>query len=383
MNKMPAIYNQADILARISNNFFAQYAKHNNIFTNLDIQKLKESNITPILEEIKALPDDEREKVEKDLRHIAELSEKKRINILFSELKKVAAESLPEFKKIGSSHDKAIWTLIHHPDLFHKALYLTSFYVANGTFTKFKYPADNRPDIAEETRGVLGKRIREYFLDYDGRGKFCEIEYYEFNSKHYLIASPSEHESVKREYKNNGKLEPTKRQDAFTAVFIFSDDGDAVDIYVNAPLEVKRSLFTIWAKEIIKLDNVDTEFKPSFELSAFKVPEPDLQSPLSSKVKSIAIYKMYFIPVHDTNKTYEIGANIDVHKKALYDELNAKNLKPIHIKKVWIEATIQEGDKEKTIRFELGESSSNLKHEGEIAIELRQFLKDVGIDKTK
>lgn len=380
---MPAIYNQADILSRISNKFLSQYSKHNNIFAEIDIQNLKESKVETLIAAIKALPNEKREKIERDLRHIADLSDKKRINILFSELQKLSAESLPKFKKIGSSHDKAIWTLIHHPDLFSAALYLTSFYVASGTFTKFQYKTDNVPNLEDTAKDMLGKRIREYFQDYDGRGKFCEIEYYEFNSKHYLIASPSEHASVKREYKDNGKLEPTKRQDAFTAVFIFSDDGDSVDIYVNAPLEVKRSLFTIWAKEIIKLDNVDTEFKPSFELSAFKVPEPDLQSPLSSKVKNIAIYKMHFIPVHDTNKTYEIGANIDVNKKALYDELNAKNLKPIHIKKVWIEATIQEGDKEKTRRFELGESSSNLKHEGEIAIELRQFLKDVGIDKTK
>jgi hypothetical protein len=380
---MPAVYSPADTLARISNKFFAKYANDNKILTDLNIKKLKESDIAPILEKIKELPDDIREKVEQDLRHIAELSDKKRINILFSALKEAAAESLPEFKKIGSGHDKAIWALIHYPELFHKAVYLTSFHIAPGTFTKFPYKTSNNPDLSKTATDLLGKKIREYFQNYDGRGKYCIIDTHQFNSKHYIIANPSEHLDVKREYKNGGKLEPTKRQDAFIVVFIFSDTGNAVDIYVNAALEVKRALFSVWAKEIMGLDSVDTKFKPSYKLDSFKTPEHDLQFPANSRVKSIAIYKMYFVPLHDPSKTYEISANISENKKALYEELEAKKLKPIYVRKVWIEATLQEGDKEITKRFRVGESYSDLKHDGIIADALRQFLKDVGIDITK
>ncbi len=379
---MPAAYSPNDTLSRISNKFFAKYTNDNNILTELNIKKLKESDIAPILEKINELPDDKREKVEQDLRHIAELSDKRRINILFSALQEAAAESLPEFKKIGSGHDKAMWALINHPELFEKALYLTSFHIAPGTFTKFPYKTSIKPDLTAKAIDGLAKKIREYFQNYDGRGKYCIIEKHEFNGKHYLIANPSEHLDVKREYKNGGKLEPTKRQDAFTVVFIFSDTGNAVDIYINGLLEVKRALFTMWAKEIMGLDNVDTKFKPSFKLDAFKLPEHDLEIPINSKVRSIAIYKMYFVPLHDPSKTYEISANISKNTKALYDELKAKNLKPINIRKVWVEAVIQKGDKETVKRFQIGETSCDLKHE-DIADELRQFLKDVRIDITK
>ncbi len=130
------------------------------------------------------------------------------------------------------------------------------------------------------------------------------------------------------------------------------------------------------------LDNVDPKHKPSFELKPFELPEPDLQFPEDSPVKSFAVYGLSFIPQHDPSKSYYITADISQNKRALYDELAKKDLKPLQVKKVWIEASIQDGDKEKTKRFEVGGTSCSLKHEGDGGM-LRQFLKNVGIDITK
>lgn len=373
--------NPKDILVRISNQYIKQYANDNSILSKLDIARLKESDIEPILQAIEELPKEQQDNIMLDLRHVAELSDKKRINELFAALQKEAAASLPEFRKIGSSPDKAIWTLLHHPKLFEKALYLTSFYTQPGTFTKFTYQTNHKPNLSKEKTDQLAKCIRQYFLDYNGTGEYCEIEHHRFNNKIYLIANPSEYPDNKREYQDDGCFISRKRHDAFTVVFIFSEDGNAVDIYVDAKLQVKKDLFAIWAKEIMDIEEVDSDFKPSFNIGSFKDKEQNFTIDDSACVDELCVYGLEFIPSHDPSKSYKINANIRHNKEAVYEELEAKALKPVSIKKVWIEARYYAGDKLKTKRFEVGNHSCNLKHEG-IDEKLRLLLKEIGIDST-
>lgn len=373
-------YSQVNTLTNIDNTIIADYANDNAILSDVDFSKLKQTDVEPINKAICALPEEIRKKVERDLRHVDEMAVSKKIASLFSELQKHGAD-IPEFRKKRGLHDKAMWALINYPDIFDKALNLTSFHNASGTFTKFSYKTDNTPDLSKKSLKVLEQRIKNYFLDYDGTGEYCVIESHQFDGKQYLIAYPSEYPNVKRSYKN-GKLDRVNTHDPFVVVFIFTESGDAVDIYVNEPLHVKRELFIIWAIEIMDIRVIDAKQKPSFELAPFKLPKQDFQIPASSPVKSFTVCGLSFIPVHDPSKSYYVTADISSNKKALYDELDKKGLQPLHINKVWIEATIQDGDKEKAKRFEVSTSCCSLKHDGKGAI-LRQLLKDVGIDITK
>ncbi len=376
---MPAVYSPQDILSRIDNPLIAEYTKKNNILNDIDILKLKQKDGEVIYKAIIKLPDDIRERVEQDLRHINELADSNRSKELFNELKKAAPNDLPEFRQRNGGADRAIWTLMHHPDIFEKALHLTQFHNASGHFTRFSFKSNSKPDLSKKATDLLGKGIREYFQNYDGRGKYCAIEQHEFNGNHYLIAYPSEHTDVKREFKSGGKLEPVLRQDAFTVVFIFSNTDTFVEVYVDAVKDVKRELFIIWAKEIMGLQKVDSEQKQSFDLEAFKSAEHDFQLSEHTLVHSVAVCGLYFVPKHDLSKSYHITADVSVNKNALYDELKAKGLEPFQIKKVKLAVTLIDGDKLKTRRFEVGTTGCSLKHDG-VASELRQFLKDVGID---
>lgn len=374
------VYAPLDIIARIDNSLLAKYANDNKILAEIDISKLKQTDVYPIYQAIQALPDEKRDKVHRDLRHIAEMADSVKIASLFGELQ-AAGKDIPEFHKKRVNHDKAMWALMEHPELFQNALFCTSFHNAPGNINKFRYVTENKPDLSDKSLKNLEDAIKQYFRGYDGRAEHCIVEAHKFDGKEYLIAYPSEYPDAKRGYTKDGSLAPFERHDAFVVVFIFTESGDAVDVYVTAALDVKRALFTIWAKEIMGLDNVDPKFKPSFELNKFKLPEQDFQIPIDSPVKSYAVYGLNFFPVHDPSASYNVTANIDINKKALYEELDRKKLKPLQIRRVWIEVTMQGGYKEKTKRFNISTSCCSLKLEGD-GETLRQFLKSVGIDIT-
>lgn len=378
---MPAVFSPQDILCRIHNELIEEYLNHKNIITDLDFKKLKQKDSEVIYAEIKKLPEDMQESVEQDLRHVSELAETNRSKELYNELKRVAPDTLPEFRQRNGGADRAIWTLIHYPQTFDKALKLAQLHNAPGHFTRFTYQSNGAPDLSEKAKDQLGKAVREYFQDYDGRGKYCVVEQYEFNGEYYLIAHPSEHTDVKREFKRGGKLEPVMRQDAFTVVFVFSDTDNVVEVYVDAAKEVKRELFIRWAKEIMGLEKVDPEQKQSFDLDAFRTAEHGLPISSHALVHSVAVCALHFIPKHDISKSYYITANVKENPNALYDELKLKKLEPFQVNKVKLAVTMIDGEKLKTRRFEVGTTGCSLKHDG-VAAELRQFLKDVGVDVT-
>ena len=378
---MPA-YSPLSTLRHIDNALLAEYAKRYGLFEGLDIEKLKQTEVEPIYEAICLLPPETREKVEADLRKVAGMSEKRQIQQLFSALAHYG-HSTPEFKKKRAYHDKALWALLEYPELFEKVLLFSLAFTQGRYWQRFEYTPGQRPRLATQDILRLEKAIREYFNRYDGRGDLCKVEPHSFLGKEYLFAYPSDYPQEVIEWMDDGTFDRHTYRLAFMVIFVFVPGGSWVDIYVEEPISVKRELFSLWAGEIMGLNDVDTRPKRSYNLTPFYTRNHDLQIPAESPVKEVTVRNLRFSPSHNPTAIYDIHTDTSQNKQSIYDEMEDKQLGIASMKKVGLELTIQDEATGRVHprRVDISPSSVSLKHEDEDGM-IRQFLKAVGIDAT-
>jgi hypothetical protein len=372
-----------DILRRIDNTLLAEYANSRTLFPDLDIVGLKATDIAPIHDAIKKMKKDDKDAIERDLRNVATMADKTRIQMLHDALRHDDI-AFPEFKKKRDTHDKAMWALLHHQQLFQKTLQYSFPYTESRHWQKFAYRQGHEANITQSARDRLSDAIKTFFLDYDGRGEHCTVEHHSFQDCEYLFAYPSEYQEQLPEWLDNGLLDRVAHRLAFMIVFAFHKNGASLDIYVQENMQVKRALFVLWAKEILGLDNVETKPKHSFNLSPFNTANNSIEIPDNSRIKSFAVYKLRFAPIHNPKAIYTIEADTSADRQAVYKELERKHLNISHIKTLGLEVCLhptQDG-KESKRRFETSPSSCSLKHIDESGI-IRQFLKEAGIDTTQ
>lgn len=169
---MPA-YSPFEILRRIDNKYLAQYAKEHNLFKDLNIEKLPQTGIEPVNDAIQKLDPAQRQKVEKDLRHIATMADKRRIQYLFEAIKNEGL-SLPDFQKRRANFDKAMWAFLEHPAIFKNVLYYSFPFTQNRHWYKFQHP-NSKPHLEKTDRTGLREAIKVFFQNYDGRGELRRL----------------------------------------------------------------------------------------------------------------------------------------------------------------------------------------------------------------
>ena len=329
-------YAPHDILRRIDNALLAEYANTKNLFPDLDIVALKPTDVAPIYDAIKKLEKDQRETVERDLRNVATMAEKQRIQRLH-EVFKHDDIALPEFQKKRDSYDTTMWALINHPALFSEILKYSFPFAQPRHWHKFSYQQGHSAATDKAARDRLSMAIKDYFQAYNGSSEHCMVIHNSFQDYDYFFAYPSDHPEHKPEWLDDGTFDHKLHKLAFTVIFVFQKNGTSIDLYVEEKKQVKCDLFALWAKEILGLKNVETKPKRSFDLTAFHTVQPDIVIPENSPVKSVAVHKLRFAPRHNPKTIYTIEADISTNRQAVYDELERKHLNISHIKTMGIE----------------------------------------------
>lgn len=376
-------YSPYDTLRRVDNHLLEDYLKSRSLDFNLDIASRRQTDIEPIYEQITKLPKDIRTQVETELRNVATLTDKQRIKALFHALQYEGIE-FPQSKKIRDSFDKSMWALLNHPTIFNNVLQNSFPYTQQRHWQSFPYSSTNTPQTDEITCENLSDKLKEFFHRLDGRGEHCKVQHHQFQDYHYMIAYPSDYPEKLPEWKDDNTFDLSHHKLACVVIFVFQELGTSVDIYAEEQIDVMRSVYTIWAKEVLGITTTAPKNKKSFDLTAFTQANHALVIPPKSPIKSLDVYKIVFAPHHNPTATYMIAVDITNNKKALHEELQAKNLHILNIKKIGIEATLQSdtSDKTKTRRFEISGTSCTLKHEDESA-QIRALLKELGIDTTQ
>lgn len=381
---MTITYAPREILRKIDNALLAQYAKQNSVFQDIDFSKLKQTEIEPIYDALLALEEKQRDKIEQELRRVAALADKRKIELLFSLLLNAGCD-LPEFEKKKGFFDKAMWAWLYHHALCEDVLFFSFEDTQRRYWHKFPYPAGNVAKYDKSDLEALNSSIREYFQKRDGRAKYCRTEHHYFSGSEYLICYPSEYPQEVTEWTDKGEFDSRRpRRTAFEVVFVFQKNGQAVDVYTNESIEVHRELFEIWAEVILSFKNIASKPKRSYNLRPFHTRDHNIIFPQEGRIKALKVYKIRFAPAHNPKCTHTIECDVSEDFHAVYIEMERKCISISHIKSVGLEITLQAGSLDKTItkRFDLSSKSCSLRHEDEAAV-IRSFLKQTGIDETQ
>lgn len=373
-------YSPFTTLRCVKNELIAALLEHHVPNNDIDMASRKETDVQSTYEAIKALPNETRIKIENDLRNVAIMADKKHLKFLQESLLFEDIE-FPESTKTHITYNKAMWALLNHPDIFHHALQNSFAYTQPRHWHKFPYKAHATPKTDEATCQKLSDKIKDLLHRLDGRAEQCKVQHHQFQDYHYMIAYPSDYPETLPEWKADNTFDLSQHKLAFTIIFVFHEASASVDIYAEEQISVIRSLYTIWAKEVLGINAEAPRNNKSFNLSPFTNAEHQLIFPPESPLQSLTVYKISFVPRHNHEASYMIDVDVSDNKKALYEELRAKNLDISRIKRLGIEATIQSNasDTTKTKRFEISGTSCTLKHDDDAAL-IRTALKDLGID---
>lgn len=373
-------YSPHAVLSRVDNKLLAEYANSRNLFENLEISKLKQTDIKPIYEEMQKLDVAQKIEVERDLHNVAIMADKRLIQMLFKALQHDDI-AFPEFDRKRDNYDKAMWALLNYTEIFDDVLKYSFPQTEQRHWQKFPYPVGKEAITDKEACTRFSNEIKKFFREYDGRGEHCKVFHHSFQDYEYLFAHPSEYPEKLPIWKENGEFDFSQQILASSIIFVFKKNGASVDLYVTEPIAIKRNLFALWAKEILGLENVDTKPKRSYDLTNFSSSTNDIDIPAETPVSTVAVYKIRFVPRHNPDATYTIEADISTNKNAVYDELNKKYIHIQYIKNIGLEVILQTDEAGKTIkrRFEISASSCSLKHIDEAA-EIRKFLQLAKID---
>lgn len=264
---MTPAYSPQAILCQIDNRLIDTYAKRHGLFPDLDIPALKQTEVEPIYQAILQLNNPARELVETDLRRVDAMTDKSRIAWLF---KAIAAggHSIPEFHKKRGFHDKAIWALLEHSDIFEKVLDHSFPNTSSRHWKNIPYPAGCQHHLETQHLESLQAGICEFFQKRDGRAQHCKVVHSHFDGKEYLIAYPSDYpekimewldklltpcpnlESVQANSSASKKVQHTERaykycsdihMDLLTYLQENSKQGRPVNIIIGRPVRDKDS----------------------------------------------------------------------------------------------------------------------------------------------
>lgn len=375
-------YSPRTTLRQIDNDLLHEYGKHREIWEDIDFKKLKQTDIEPLYKAITSLEEAKRDRIEKDLREIASLAEKKKIHELYTILQRQHCD-IPAFEKKRNHHDKAMWAWLHHQNLFQQVLFFDFGDTSKRHWNKYNYPLKCTVSTEEETNINLCNAITDYFRTNDGRAKHNKIEHHHFNGNEYLICYPSEYPDESQEWNAQGELEPRLHCNAFEIIFVFKKNGAAVSVYANESKVIRDDLFEIWARKILSIDNVIKNQKRSYNLKPFERGTKDIIIPPESPIKSLRMNKLRFVPDYHPNIIHTIEASPKDHPDIIFDNLRRTGLSIDYIRQVGLEATIQgkQANETKVIKFELSSKTCSLPHEDEAGI-IRDFLIQTGIDLT-
>ena len=193
-------YSTRDFFRQMPNRLLARYFEGRGVLAELDFATIKETRPDELFAAWLALPEDQRNEMDAELREIHALSCEKGWCAIRDEAQWHLRES-PECihgvcgEVIGAwtvTVERAMVAFLEHPEFWKGA---TLFYHADSLpyWRKRKGLPHQPASVHEDGRKALADGIRNYFHRTEGRGKNCVVETFRRGELDYFFAYPEDY----------------------------------------------------------------------------------------------------------------------------------------------------------------------------------------------
>jgi hypothetical protein len=316
-------YAPRDFLRRTSNQLLTQYFQSQELPLSLDLTRLKETEVDPIMQALEGLSDRERACIDADFRLVTQVTNENGIRALIKEGRDWHQVDLePVFEQMPGFHDKALYAFLHQ----RRCLEITARLCESDVLSQ-RYWTKRRDGVPaweprddQEACADLAAAIGEHFRVKEGRGGACHVDVYRRDYAYYFFCYPEDYGDTVLEFEE-GVLHPRPYHPAFEVVFKYAPKEGALDTYFEGRKPQRDPLEAIFGQIILGAELSPGQDARIYELDPLKQRGFEFIFPPASGIGEIRIREMRFYIKGDKEDRITLVVEAS-HRDAIYDAID-------------------------------------------------------------
>ena len=384
---MATQYSPKQFIRQVPNVLLKAFFDRRQELADVEWDELGEMDADPVFEAWQALPETNRNDVERWFRAIADLATAEGQQTLIEEGQFHGVDLTVPLGQLKGLHEKAFWVHLNHERIFTSAGRLNRADHLNGRYWRRRALPAKKPDVSHPTRKLLEDAISEYYRKHQGRGEHCKVEVYLRREKiHYLFAYPADYADTVIIYTDSGSLERQLQKAAFEVIFAYNEVTGTLDLFVQGDKKIRRDMEEIFARLILKeeLPEEDPEENP-FELNGLRSRDFDFPTDPEDGVQEVRVKSLRLSLVGPGFGRITLESDARTRRGDIYDLMdkalnhNRLSVETVNVTLATMQVTFATSGRPKPITFQISyPDSCNLKDKPE-HLKIKDYLKRWGI----
>lgn len=382
---MATQYSNRQFFRQAPNQFLALYFDSKNIGVDTNIAQLKESDIDSLQVVINQLSEAQKAEVEADFQGINALACEGGITALVDEADFHGDDAFIEaIAAIEGFHAKALWAFLNKRSYWQGAArFLHADNVSASYWKKRNDLPHVAPQVEDDDIEGLAKAISAFFYHKEGRGKNCVVEPYRRNQKEYFFAYPEDFAQSAIEWVG-GSLKNQAHHPAFEIIFVYCENEGSLDIYAPKNTKAITELQALFAKHILKLEQLEDWVKDKrvYELNPVIDKGFEFKIEPTSGIASVLVTRLRATLKQDRKQRVTVEADAHKDSNAVYTLLDQLKLPAYEVTqltlKVIFESIGNARAKTRSVNITYPNSCA-LNHDGN-DLKIRQMLASSGLE---
>ena len=381
---MTSQYSHLQFFRKVPRTLLSEYFSSKGISLEIDWDKLKPSEVEPILDAFMQLGDSQQAEIEAQFQDVHALACDGGIAALVDEAAFHGDEGFAEeIAEIEGHHAKVIWALMEKPDYWRGAtMFLHADNVSPSYWKKRNDLPCLPPYVEDDDIKALALAISHLFGK-EGRGKNCKVEPYRRHDREYFFAYPEDFAQLGVEWISN-TLKTLAHHPAFEIIFVYCEAEGSLDIYAPRNTKAVPELQRIFSECILKLETLPdgTIDKRVYDLALLEDKNFEFTIAPESGIASVEVKRMRLTLKHGKNRRITLEADTQNNPKAVYELRDSLSLPPHFITQLGVKVTFeaQEGRRAKTRTFNITYPNSCALNNDGMDLRIRNMLAASGIE---
>lgn len=388
-------YAPRQFLRQVQNALLREYFTHRNVLGDIEWDQLKETEIEPVYEVWRGLPEPVRKAIESDFRSIHAMGVPEGTRALIEEGRFHQLDLTLDLDTLDGYLAKAFWVFIHHNQVFevaarlHRADHLNDRY-----WRKRKDVPKKKPDVSHGALQELANTVATYFWENQGRGSPCRAEAYLRAGRYqYVFVYPKDYSDTFIGYNDQGQFERRPQNPAFEVIYVYDAEDGTLELYVRGDKKIVADLQELFGRAILHEElGAEARDAAAYELDGLKRRDFSFPTDPADRVQDVKVsaLKASLVGDHKKRITFEVdpkGAKHSIHdliETALHERRLPTSMIRVNsaVIRMVFEHTNGNGSASKPLSFRVSRPNScNLKDSPEELI-AKKYLKEWNIERA-
>jgi hypothetical protein len=361
---MSRIYSPKTFLRQTPNALLKAYFVKKGLLKDIDFDKLGKTKADRVMQAIDGLAPGDRTKTEADFRAVNEMACAAGTRAILEEATNFHKKDwAAAFEPMKNHYERAFWTFLHEPGIFHVAGYLAEMDSLGSWRRRFAgkklKPAVEKSDLEALKQGVTAHYAKE------GRGHNCHVDNYlrQNPERHCYFVYPEDYATTDMEFDDTGQFRERARKPAFEVVFVYRPEEGLLEVNASGKKEQVEALMEVFGQTILGLDHLpDKDMEPAFDLSGLKRRDIAFTTDPTDGIDAVTVRRLRLDLPGAASRCIILEASASAQKpQAVYDlmdtALNKQNVPLESVKvsqaKLRIAFKAEKGQRAKTLTFEV------------------------------